>query len=480
MSVVTETPSTDTCTMDCEAHSVRRDLGAFTAIQYAIARLLLLASNRSVLALVDQAVVSGTMFVTSVVIGRNCYREDLGIYALALNLIYFVRGVQEQVISAPYMVYSQRRDADDLARYTGSTLSHQLLLCVILSVVLLSRALGLNWGVGPVGRPGLAWVLAIVTPLVLLREYMRQLAFARFEVRTAVLLDVTACVVQMLGLIVLVNTSHVTIRAVFGVMGLASLMACIVYICLRRPVVHVNRRAIWSDWWFNWSFGKWALASQLTANTTPFVLPWMVALSHGDAATGTMAACCTLVGLAGMFVSGMSNFNAPRIAQAYARGGVRDLMRQTRWSTGVFAVCLGSFAVATLFGGEAMIQLVYGSKFSGVSVPMAVLAFGIFANSVGIPAGNALWAMERPRANFVADLSNLIVTFVMAGLLICEHGVVGATVAMLMGYLAGSSMRWLTLMGALRSIRRASETVATDAGLDGHRDCNLETEALPL
>ena len=62
----------------------------------ALARRALVSKllQSSGLSILDQALVSGTSFVTSVILGRCAGREDLGIYYLALSVILFVRGLQ--------------------------------------------------------------------------------------------------------------------------------------------------------------------------------------------------------------------------------------------------------------------------------------------------------------------------------------------------------------------------------------------------
>ena len=59
------------------------------------------AVRQGALALLDQAVVSGTSFATSVIIGRLCSKEALGVFYLALTFVYLARGVQGNAGSAP-------------------------------------------------------------------------------------------------------------------------------------------------------------------------------------------------------------------------------------------------------------------------------------------------------------------------------------------------------------------------------------------
>src|ERR1035437_4034789 len=79
-------------------------------------------ARQGVLSLVDQGVVSATNFLTGVIIGRACSKEELGLYMLGFSLILLVTGLQTTLICTPYMVYAPRLKGSAHALYTGSTL----------------------------------------------------------------------------------------------------------------------------------------------------------------------------------------------------------------------------------------------------------------------------------------------------------------------------------------------------------------------
>ena len=70
-----------------------------------------------------------------------------------------------------------------------------------------------------------------------------------------------------------------------------------------------------------------------------------------------------------------------------------------------------------------------------------VLAFGLLASSLGVTAGNGLWAIERPQASFAADVCTLAVTLTAAFFLVYPLGAMGVAVAMLAGITAGTIVR---------------------------------------
>ena len=97
--------------------------GQFEKLRYVLASRFL---PRGILSVVDQGLVSAAGFATSVAIGRTCGREELGVYYLVLSVLLVCRGIQEQLISAPYMIYCNQRSGEALATYSGSSLVHQL------------------------------------------------------------------------------------------------------------------------------------------------------------------------------------------------------------------------------------------------------------------------------------------------------------------------------------------------------------------
>lgn len=403
------------------------------------------AWRKGLLAVADQGVVSGTSFLTSVLIARLCTREDLGVYALALSLVTLLRGVQGELVCSPYTIYCHRCEDGTLPTYTGSTLVHYLLLTAA-SVL----ALG---GVAQFAAPAVGWVLVGAVPFLLLREYVRQVSLSQLRLTAVLAIDASVSVLQLGGLVLLGVLGSLTVAAAYAVMGAACAAACLGWLLARRqPLKFVPARFV-ADWRHNWAFARWSLASFLIASTTPVLLPWVVALAHGEAATGVLAACVTLVNCAGTFVTGVANFLTPRAARAFARGGRPELRRVLQQTALLFVAVLGTFLVLMLTTGDLAARLIYGGKYAGTGPVLALLALNVLVNSLGVTAGNGLWAMERPRANFTADVCMFAVTVALLLCLVGPLGVLGAATAVLAGTIVGMSVRTLTLVRLMRGRR---------------------------
>jgi O-antigen/teichoic acid export membrane protein len=411
--------------------------------------------QKSVLSVFDQAIVSGTSFATSIIIGRICGRSELGVYALALSVVLFARGIQEQLVIAPYMIYCGRRKGAAAASYAGSSLVHQLL--ILLATCICLAALGAT-GLGPQLVQPLVGLLLLVAPLLLLREFVRQMSFARLEISAAIATDALIAALQLGGLLLLSRWGMLDVRLALVVMAVSCGLATLVWLVGWRRPVHVTLAAVKSDWRHNWTFSRWALASHLLACSTPLVMPWVVAFTDGEAATGILSACSTLVGLSNMFMMGLANFLSPRAAHAFADGGLPELKSVLRKTGLLFAVTLGAASLGGFVFGEWLATLVYGPSFSGTGAIVGVLATSLLCNSMSVTCGNGLWAMERPNASFRADVISLVVTIVATALLIPPLGTIGAALALLAGTLCDAVVRYWALRSVMREMEARTVT----------------------
>ncbi len=424
--------------------------GIFSRLRGVMQRVL---SSRllhsSGLSILDQALVSGTSFVTSVILGRCAGREDLGIYYLALSVVLFVRGLQEQLVSAPYMIYCGRQPLAERSRYAASSLVHQCLLSLI-AISGLAIVVAAGWG--PAGMRQSLWLLLCAAPLLWMREFVRQMSFAHLDVRAAIVTDVTITLIQLGALAYLAWLGELTVVSTLAVMGICCGLASVAWLASGRQKFSLSWSATRLDWCRNWKFSRWALASHVLACSAPYVLPWVVAATHGERETGTLGACATLVGLSNMFLIGLANYLSPRAARAYAEQGLGELKR-VLWQTAImFVVGLGTMSILAFAGGHHVAALVYGPEFIDTRWIIGILSLSVLANSLGVTAGNGLWALERPSASFFADLCSLCVTVVATATLVPAFGPIGAALAGLTGTTSDALIRGWTLRRTLREV----------------------------
>lgn len=404
----------------------------------------------SLLAIFDQGMISGTNFVTAVIVGRCCGAETLGLYSLISAAIAMTVGVQDQLVTAPYVVYHNRKRGGNLRRYLGSVLIHQLAFIV---VAMLCVAVGLLF----VPQTNLlaktvTVILLMATPAILLRAFIREIALAHYDVLTVVIVDASVCVTQLLIVVAMFATGTMYLPVVYCVLGIACVATTMTWMKNNRGRIQFDRQAIKFSWYRNWRFGRWALATHLAGTSTPYVMPWVLFAMKGEAETGLLASCSVIVGIANILLSGLGDFLTPRATRAYASGGIRSLKKILRSMLGLSVLAIGTVCVVAALFGNQIIDFLYDGKFANTGDMVAVLTLAVLANAFSNVAGNGLWALNKPRLNFVADMVTLTVAIATAPMLIAPYGAFGAALSTLSACTVGAICRQLIFFDVARTI----------------------------
>src|SRR4051812_29771283 len=173
-----------------------------------------------IVALIDQALVSGTRFLATIIVGRYCGPRELGTYSLAFSLLVLGGCFQEAIVTTPYAVLGQRLRRRSRATYAGAAARMHimaaaggaglLLVLVIFGFIFQIQAL-----------PTIALVLAFTVPCSLAIEFARRFALAELDVHTAAWLDAAVTGIQLVLLIVLAQFKSLDARVALIAVGVA-------------------------------------------------------------------------------------------------------------------------------------------------------------------------------------------------------------------------------------------------------------------
>ena len=401
-------------------------------------------------ALVDQAVFSATNFLTGIIVGRSCTKEQFGLFSLGFSIWLFVMSLQTWLIMTPYMVYSPRLEPGELACYTGSTLMHQAAISLLALVALALGAALLGLGVGPRGLAPVVWTLAAVISFILLREYIRQISFANFRYHIALLLDVVVSVAQLGGLLLLSSLGLVSASSPYWVIGAACALAASGWLVSLRSSFSLHLGRAIADFSLNWKFGKWVFAGGLLWVLGMELYPWILTACHGSSATGVWAASFGVASVANPLLFGLMSFFGPYLARSYAEGGAPGLRRGLFRSCTCSTLMVAPLSLALLVYGEPLLVGLYGRQYAGHGAVVSVLALNLLVSSFAFSFSKALYAMERDDQD--CDV-NLIALFVLATLglwLVKTLGPVGAACGLVAGNSATAAARYLLLRRLVR------------------------------
>lgn len=430
-------------------------------------RASLLAFGPHALALLDQGVVSAANFITTIVVARSAGPSGLGLYAIAFSIVVTLLALQEALIVAPYAIRLHSAHGAP-AQHAGAALWLSCALSAVVAAGLVFFALGAAAFGADGPKLSLLWTLAGVAPVVMGREFFRRHALAHLNMRRTLLLDAAASGMQLCGLAALAALGAVSAATALAALGLAAGLTVAGGAILTRREFSFSRDVATVTARHFWVLGRWLLVSRGAMQAQSYLPYWMAGVYGGPAATGVIAACMSVVALANPVVFGITNVLTPRAALAWRQGGGAGLRRQTVQEAAIMAAALALLLLTIVIGGDRLLHFLYGSQeFASSSRVLSVFALALASLAIGIPAANALAAMERPRAIVVVTALTLPVTAVAIGLLMARWGTLGAACGYLFGTTFGTIGRWLALFSLTKRKDDESAALAALAGFLG-------------
>lgn len=403
-----------------------------------------LATGHHALALSDQAVVSAVSFATTVMIARTTTADELGVYAIATSVIASAIAVQESLIVQPYTIRCHQ-PVGSRAEHAGSVLSLTSMMAAASTALLTVVALILAAASADAEVTAVTWALAGLLPFALLREFGRRFAFARLQLRQALMLDIAVAVLQIAALGWLARDGTMSAMTACGALTLAYGVTGLAWVWLARREFVVAWKQLPGALRHSWELGRWLLAGKLAVLVQQYAIYWLSMAVLGAATTGIYAACMSVVAFANPLVFGLANILTPRAVLAWRNGGGSGLRRQATRDSLLYAALLSPFCLMLFVAGGDIMHLLYpNGVFADQGHTVAVLGLALMANAMGLPASNALASMERPRAIVVAGVVGMLVSVAMVWLLMlqCDCGLIGAAWGALSGATVSALARW--------------------------------------
>jgi O-antigen/teichoic acid export membrane protein/tRNA A-37 threonylcarbamoyl transferase component Bud32 len=429
------------------------------------ARVMGIVSRDQILALTDQAVVSGASFLTTILIARFAPSGELGLYSMGFSLLVTSLCILESLISTPYTV-QQHRPAGTPDERAGGSLAQTGLLSAVVAVLLAATASGISTHGGRPDLAALLWALAAVAPFLLLREFGRRFAFAHLRMVQALMLDTAVAAIQLTALGWLGWTGHMSAVTAYAALGGACAIAGIAWLYVVRTNFAVRIDQSWAATQQSWSLGKWLLGTQLTLAVQSSLVYWLLAWLVGTTATGVFAASMSIALLSNPLILGAGNFLTPKSALAWIEGGGERLRRESIQDALWLGAAMLLFCLGALLVGEDAIHLLYpGKDYLGQGHTVTVLMVAMLLMAVGMPANNALTSIERPRAIFWTALLATAVTVSLVCWLVLTWGLVGAACGILAGNVVRSATRWIAFLSLVPRTGARANSGTTGAAL---------------
>ncbi|HVT28405.1 MAG TPA: lipopolysaccharide biosynthesis protein [Lacipirellulaceae bacterium] len=414
----------------------------------------------------DQAVVSLASFATTVVVGRVCGSEELGIYVLATTTFWLLAGIPNALTWTPFTSRAPRMSSGRRAGYCGSVTIHTVLLTSVLAAVLvIAGLLPSSW----FGQSGwfsmMCFALVPFTLMMTLREHVRRICMAQIAVRELLTFDAPIAVAQLLLLVWLARRGWLTANTALVAVAAACLIS-FVWMISHRSDFEFRRRRAAVHWSYNLQFGRWLLAISIAWLLSDSLYRWIVGWQYGLDGLGRFASAQAVVLFINPLLLTATNFGRALSANRFAVGGMRDLRRLTIQAT-VLVTLVGGIAFLALAAvGGPLVRLIFGAQYGGLGGIVATLCLGMLVRVAGVPIDASLAALREGRAMFAAIVVQLAVV-ILAGIPLIAHcGLNGVGYTMVLAYGATTLIQWYWFLQCDRARHLSNGTGSSLLGLN--------------
>ena len=420
-------------------------------------------SNSKFVVMSDQAIVSATNFLTTIIVGNACGADQLGVYAVGFSIVLLAMAIESSLVSTPFTVLSQSANEKNPERRLGGSLTNLGLVCLVVLAIQL-----VAWVVArpflSAGYDQIFQTVLIATPFFAARSYARKVLLATFNAKALLILDLVACTFQLLALWQLASNEFLTPPFAIGVAALCNLIGFGVFLLTQRHQIAFEKSSSKKQIVENWNFGKWLVGEQTLTIISIYGSPWLLVLLLNSETAGVFAACCSITGLVNPFMIGLGNYLLPKFSSEFAN---QKYSQKSYWYyMSLTLLVVGVFALTCAIFPDRLLGFFYpDDSYSGFGLILAIMSVRTLLGSLGLIAHYALVAMHRQRVSLYASIVCIVVFFVSSLILIPWLGIVGGAIAWSLSAVFESMFMIISFQLLMKTGRRPnSETVALSQG----------------
>ncbi len=376
--------------------------------------------------LMDQALVSGSNFITGVLIARALGLEGFGIFALIWLIAVFIQNIQHAIINTPLLTYGAQANARDRPTVLGAVITRQLVFSGA-STLLTFVTMVATMAVQEIPNIGMAAALSACIAATQWQDFFRRLYFTVDKPAFATLIDAVRYAGQPLIILTLLafSTDTLTVTTVLWITALTAGLSCLAALFslprIEAPGPEFN--AI-ND--LHWEFGKWMAGTAILQWIALNIFTLLSGALLGPAYAGALKATQSLLGVLHIPFFALDNFlpsRGTKALQSSGREGLQKLLTSYLLfgTVAVLGVALVFFVAPAFWLG-----MVFGEDFTTHADILRWYGLVYVFYFINLVYRFGLRILEKTQAIFVGYVAAVGVLAVVAYPLLLNFGLAGA------------------------------------------------------
>lgn len=381
--------------------------GLAGAVSGALRRLRRAGGNVA-LGLVDQALLSGSAFVLTIVLANVLDINSFGRFSVAWSISILIEAVLLRGLFDDGLPATAHR--------TPKSLWPQLRLGLYLSSLVVSAALGLLLmiaGLVMVAVGGVAGGLVIATglaiPAVRLQSMFRRICYLDGRLPRAVASSLTYCVALVASAGLMIGLRLTGAAAAMACIAISAAIAASLLLAYTRELAWPQARIFRGSLWRLFRNGRWFVATSLTYWIGSIGLIPVCGVLIGLDASASLRILLLVFAPLSQFCATMFSVRLPEIA-AELRAGRREAVaaaaRENALLLGSIAAAYG--AVVVLFGQRILALAIHGQTYEIGTGSLALMGAAMALDAVWLGLALPLFATGKPQRFMLSRIAGLV------------------------------------------------------------------------
>ena len=402
----------------------------------------------ALLAMCDQALVSGASFAVTAALARCSAADDFGRFSLGLTVAVTLMGVHQALVLSPQAMLAPERSREEGLAYQAALDRLHLLLVLAGLAAALPLALA-----GGVARLAAATLAALVCRMA--AEHVRRSAYARGQASSALVVDA----VGYLPLAVVAGClwhRPLPLPPDAGLWLLAAAGALSWAFSSWRHRIAAEAEPLRQVAAAHWRQGRILLASTVVQWASELVYPFLVAGMLGLREVGLLLAARTLMNMGNVALNGIEAWGVPKLRRDLLTKGAACFVRSAWQVSGFLVGLIAVLGTLVCLAPGRVMGLVFGAGYSEAGWILMAFA-GIFVlRAAGRSLAMVLIALKRPDAGLVGTCITAGLTLTLGPMLVAHAGLAGAVTA----FAGNAAIMVVVLAVGLRGCNLAEKTCA--------------------
>ena len=326
-----------------------------------------ISKNSSIYSYFDQIIVSGSNFLLGLILARVLGLEDFGTFTLCWSFVLLTTGMQNSLITFPLLTLGGKYNSTKNNNFFLSSLYMQIIFSVLWLLLLISAGHVLSIILNTTSYNYLIIPLAFAMFTTHIQEYLRKLAFTKFNFIKALLNDLLCHGLKMILILYFALTNQLDIKVTIFIIGFTCLLSALIFFPYNIILYKVNFQSFRFHFFENWKFSSWLLPASIfqwvTGNIFILVGGYFVSVT----AVGAVKSVQNIMGIMHIFFQAQENYLPPKASAILNEKSSQEARRY------VYEIGIRGFIYTTIFSlfvmifHEPIFTTIYGASFSEYS-----------------------------------------------------------------------------------------------------------------